>query len=83
MLFPILSASNGFLFYYCQIWQEYQWKTFVIAYFIAIGFLMFIFDWAISIVAASLIKNGGIVGSRGLSTLIIYGFIGFNRIRCL
>jgi hypothetical protein len=51
--------------------------------FIAVGVLLIIFDLLITLIGVSLIKNRGLSASRYLSAAIIFGFIGFKRIRCL
>lgn len=83
IIFMLTCAADCYLFYYVEITYVWEWKTYLISYFISVGFLMIVFDWLISIAASCLIKNKGIIASRGISAVIIYGFVGFNRIRCV
>ena len=73
----------GFLFKEADIEDSSQIKTYFASVFISAGILLIILDLLITVIGIMLIKNRGIRAARCMSAAIIFGFIGFKRIRCL
>lgn len=55
IIFMLIGAADGYLFFKIDITYEWEWKTYLITYFISFGFLLILFDWFIATVASCLI----------------------------
>ncbi len=73
----------GFLFNEAKIYQESQIKVYFASVCIAASILLIVLDLIVSVLGGMIIKSHGIKAARWLSAAIIFGFIGFKRIRCL
>lgn len=83
LTFLIVGGIDIFLFIWVDITGANQYSAYISSLILCSAFLFIVFDTLVSFIALLSIKNHGIIEAKIISSSFVFGFIGFNRLRCL
>lgn len=83
LIFVVVGALNGFLFFWISINVPMHLRDYIAAIIISLAVIFILLDVFIAIIATKIITSKGIQNMNALQVAISLGFIGLDRIKAL
>lgn len=83
LVFIVIGALNGFLFFWISIDIPMQLRGYIAALIISLAAILLVLDTCIAVIASKIITSKGIQGMNIIQLTLSLGFIGFDMIKAI